>query len=202
MFNQTTYGIVILILLGMLVVVKRIATGSILEKPEGSFFLRAVNSFNLFFLLIVNPLAAILLLVRRADVIDPTHVNIYAIGVLKGVEIGGMIICFIGYLLMAWALLSIGRYYQLGGNSPRSDDRMVIKGPYRSVRHPMYLAALCISLGLACLIQSIAYFTIFCIYLILMIFLIPIEETKLLAAYGKEYSDYQKRVKILIPGFY
>jgi len=57
-FNQTIYGIIILILLGFLVAVKRKATGSILEKPEGTPFLMIVNTFNLFFLLVANPLAA------------------------------------------------------------------------------------------------------------------------------------------------
>jgi len=50
-------------LLGMLVTVKQVATGSILDKPKGNLMIQLVNIFNLFFLLVVNPLAAMLLIV-------------------------------------------------------------------------------------------------------------------------------------------
>jgi protein-S-isoprenylcysteine O-methyltransferase Ste14 len=83
-----------------------------------------------------------------------------------------------GFLLMAWALIILGRNYQLGGSTPRDTDEMVIAGPYRFVRHPMYLAALCISLGLALLVQSLAFFFVFCIYLVLILSLMPIEEVE------------------------
>jgi protein-S-isoprenylcysteine O-methyltransferase Ste14 len=201
-YNQTTYGIIILVLLGFLVAVKRTATGSILEKPEGSPFLVAVNTFNLFFLLVANPLASVMLIIRRVDAVDPSHLTIQSAWLVTGLEAGGMALCVAGYLLMAWALLSLRNNYQLGGNSPRLDDKMVINGPYQLVRHPMYLAAVIISLGLACLIQSLAYLSVFCIYLVLMIFLIPVEEERLLGAYGKQYLEYQRKVKRLVPGLY
>ena len=201
-YNQTTYGIIILVLLGFLVAVKRTATGSILEKPEGSPFLVVVNTFNLFFLLVANPLASVMLIIRRVDAVDPSHLTIQSAWLVTGLEAGGMALCVAGYLLMAWALLSLRNNYQLGGNSPRLDDKMVINGPYQLVRHPMYLAAVIISLGLACLIQSLAYLSVFCIYLVLMIFLIPVEEERLLGAYGKQYLEYQRKVKRLVPGLY
>jgi len=58
--DQTILGTVILLMLGVPVVVKRIATGSIIrEKPEGGPFLWFTHIFNLFFLLIVNPLGGL-----------------------------------------------------------------------------------------------------------------------------------------------
>ena len=56
--NQRFLGIGIRCLLGKLVTVKRVATGSILERPKGGLLAQIVNIFNLFFLLVVNPLAA------------------------------------------------------------------------------------------------------------------------------------------------
>ena len=50
-------GLVILFFLGVLVVFKQITTGSVLDRPKGNLLVQLVNSFNLFFLLIVNPLA-------------------------------------------------------------------------------------------------------------------------------------------------
>jgi protein-S-isoprenylcysteine O-methyltransferase Ste14 len=202
LLDQTTLGIVILVLLGTLVVVKQIATGSILEKPTGSFLLRLVNTFNLFFLLVVNPLAAILLITRSLEAVDPTHLAVNVPWLLTVLEIGGAGLYVLGYILMAWALITLGHVYQLGGSAPRGVDKMIVVGPYRFVRHPMYIAVLCISLGLAGLIQSWAFFAVFCIYLVLIVLLIPVEEAVLQRAYGEEYVTYRQKVKKLIPLLY
>ena len=202
LLDQRTLGIAILFLLGMLVIVKRVATGSVLDKPEGNLMVQLVNIFNLFFLLVVNPMAAILLITGDLATIDPTHVTINEPWILMVLEIVGLVIYVTGFLLMAWALITLGRNYQLGGSAPRSDDKMVMDGPYRSVRHPMYTAALSISLGLACLIQSWAFFSVFCIYLVLILPLIPVEEEGLRKAYGEQYVVYQQEVKKLVPFVY
>ena len=201
-FDQRILGIAILFQLGMLVAVKRVATGSILDKPKGNFLVQLVNIFNLLFLLFVNPLAAILLITRHLVTIDPTRITIEAPWVLMVLEIAGLVMYVVGFLLMAWALISLERHYQLGGSAPRSEDKLVTNGPYRLVRHPMYTAALSISLGLACLIQSWAFFCVFCIYLVLICLLIPMEEDGLLKAYGEQYVVYQKKTRHLVPFVY
>ena len=103
---------------------------------------------------------------------------------------------------MAWALITLGRNYQLGGSAPRSEDKMVTDGPYRLVRHPMYTAALGISLGLALLVQSLAFFGVFCIYLGLLSLLIPVEEDTLREAYGEQYGAYRHVTKRILPFVY
>ena len=192
-------GVMILFLLGMLVTIKRVATGSILDKPEGSLLVRLVNVFNLFFLLVVNPLAAILLIARRLPAADPTHAAVAEPWLLMVLEIIGLALYAVGYLLMAGALITLKRNYQLGGSAPRAEDRMVTDGPYSLVRHPMYAAALSIALGLAGLTQSWAFFGVFCIYLVLLGLLIPIEEDGLRHVHGEQYAAYQRRVGMLVP---
>jgi len=66
----------------------------------------------------------------------------------------------------------------------------------------MYTAVLCMALGLASLIQSLAFFGVFFIYLALILVLIPIEEVELQQAYHDRYITYQKRVKKLVPYLY
>lgn len=200
--DQRILGIAILFLLAMLVIVKWVSTGSVLDKPKGNFLVQLVNVFNLFFLLIVNPLAALLLITGSQPASDPSHVAIREPWVLIVLESVGLVIYVAGYLLMAWALVTLGRNYQLGGSAPRREDKIVVDGPYRRMRHPMYAAALCISLGLACLIQSWAVFGVFCVYLALILLLIPMEEDGLRTAYGPQYVAYQQSTKMLIPYAY
>jgi len=202
LFDQRILGIMILFLLGMLVITKQTATGSILDKPKGNLLVRVVNIFNLFFLLIANPLAAILLITQHLEAIDPTRMLIGASWLLLALEIAGLVLYVTGILLMAWALIKLAGNYQLGGSPPRIVDKMIVTGPYQFVRNPMYTAALCIALGLACLTQSLACLVVFCIYLVLIVLLIPVEEEGMRQAYGEQYITYQRNVKKLIPLFY
>lgn len=202
LIDPRVLGIVILLLLGMLIIAKRKATGSILDKPKGDLLVWLVNSFNLFFLLVVNPLAAILLIMHRPGIMDPTHLTIATPWLLVVLEIVGLTLYAIGILLMAWALIQLGGVYQLGGIAPRPNDEMITKGPYGLVRHPMYIAALSIALGLACLVQSVACFAVFCLYLVLILLLVPREEEGLRQAYGPSYLVYQQKTSKLIPFVY
>ena len=156
-------------------------------------------SQNLFFLLIANPLAAILLIAERIDGVDPTSLEIPSGWPLIVVEIGGLIIYLKGFVLMTWALITLGRNYQLGGSDPRSGDTIIIRGPYAFIRHPMYTAALCIAFGLACLTQSLTCLGVFAVYVVLILLLIPVEEEALMRAYGEQYAAYQRKARKLIP---
>ena len=66
----------------------------------------------------------------------------------------------------------------------------------------MYAAALSIALGLSLLVQSVAVLGVFCIYLVLILFLMPMEEARLRQAYAQVYVDYQEKTKRLIPLVY
>lgn len=79
---------------------------------------------------------------------------------------------------------------------------MILAGPYGFIRHPMYTAALSISLGLAGLVQSVAFLSVFLIYVILISLLIPMEENELHNAYGEHYTAYQQKARKLIPFVY
>jgi protein-S-isoprenylcysteine O-methyltransferase Ste14 len=198
LLGEVPLGIAILLLLGMLVIVKRMSTGAILDRPEGSFLVQLVNVFNLFFLLVVNPVAAVLLLAGPVDGVDPTHVYINEKPILVVIELTGLLLYTGGFFLMAWALITLGKNYQLGGSAPRREDRMITGGPYGRIRHPMYTSALTISVGLALLAQSWALLCVFCVYLVLILKLIPMEEERLLNAYGEQYQAYQRKTPRLI----
>jgi protein-S-isoprenylcysteine O-methyltransferase Ste14 len=191
LLNQRTAGIVILLLWAMLVVVKGMATGSLLkDRPHGGVWLWLIHVFNFLFLLAATPLAAVLLIIPRPEA---------PAGVRTGIEVAGLLLYGAGCILLAWALLTLRRNYQVGGCVPRASDELVTRGPYRFVRHPMYAGALCISLGLACLTHSLAYFCVFCIYVLLIVLLIPLEEEGLRRAYGERYLAYRDSVKRLAP---
>jgi protein-S-isoprenylcysteine O-methyltransferase Ste14 len=203
LLTQRVLGTAILILLAVLVFVKQRATGSIIVFDRRTrVWIWLTNLFNLFFLLVVNPVVGILLIFEQLDAVDPTMVVSIPPRILAGLEIAGLILYTIGLGLMAWALVSLGSFYQLGGSLPPQSDRFVQSGPYQSIRHPMYSAVLIIALGLALLTQSMLVFLVFCVYVVLIVRLIPIEESELPSAYRERYAAYQKNIKRLIPYVY
>ncbi len=96
LLDQRILGIAILLLLGMLVAVKRAATGSILDQPKSEFLVQLVNIFNLFFLLIVNPLSALLLIAGVLPVSDPTRFIISDPTMATMLEIVGLALYVLG----------------------------------------------------------------------------------------------------------
>ncbi len=74
--DQRTLGVILLVSLALVVVVKKAATRSLLtDRPERGVGLWLVHVFNMFFLLVVNPLVAVLLTSRRMDAFDPTLID-------------------------------------------------------------------------------------------------------------------------------
>jgi protein-S-isoprenylcysteine O-methyltransferase Ste14 len=165
-FDQKILGIMMLLLLGALVLVKRAATGSVLDVPRGSVLVRLANGFNLFCLLIVIPFAAVSLITGFMETVDPFRIFISDHWFSALLEIAGLVFYTTGFILMAWALICLGENYQIGGTALLIKDKMIINGPYKIIRHPMYSAALSISLGLAGLIQSWVIFGVFGLYFI------------------------------------
>lgn len=200
LLGETALGILILALMGAIVGAKRVATGSILdERPDARPLVRSVNAFNLTFLLVVNPAAALLLVAGRLEAWDLSHLDVPFDGILAAVEVLGILCYAAGAALMAWALLTLRSSYQLGGMDPRSRDVLVTRGPYALVRHPMYTAALTLTLGLALALQSLLCLAVFAVYVALISRLIPLEEEGLRAAYGEAYAAYARGVPRLLP---
>lgn len=202
LLDERFLGIVILVVLALLVLVKRRATGSTVDWPMGDPLSKGVNTFNLVFLLVVSPLAAVLLVARKAVVLDPTRVAIHSPVLADVIAAAGLLIYVAGYALMAWALVVLGRQYQPGGTAPHRGDRIVIEGPYRFVRHPMYTGALVGALGLSLMTQSWAMLCAFGLYVVLIVALIRREEDRLRGAFGDPYGAYQGRVRALVPFVY
>ena len=200
LLGEAALGLLILALLGAMVAVKRLATGSVLdERPGAHPLVRSVNAFNLTFLLVVNPAAAVLLVAGRLAAWDVTHLDVRSAPLVAAVEGLGILCYAAGAALIMWALLSLRSSYQLGGVAPRARDALVTTGPYALVRHPMYAAVLAMALGLALALQSLLCLAVFATYLVLLARLMPMEEDGLRAAYGEAYETYARAVPQLLP---
>jgi protein-S-isoprenylcysteine O-methyltransferase Ste14 len=94
-----------------------------------------------------------------------------------------------------WSFLGLR---QLMDTNPESQQKMVIKGLYRYVRHPLYTAGLIyIWLTPVMTINHLSLYIGFSLYLIIGAL---IEERKLQQYFGDEYKEYKVNTPMLIPG--
>jgi protein-S-isoprenylcysteine O-methyltransferase Ste14 len=81
-------------------------------------------------------------------------------------------------------------------NIPKQTD-IAVRGPYRFIRHPLYLASLLMIWSFPDLTADRLLFNI--LWSIWIVVGARMEERDLVAIYGKSYSDYQQQVPMLIP---
>lgn len=75
-------------------------------------------------------------------------------------------------------------------------SNLIISGPFKFTRHPMYLGMLSILLGAAIIASSLVSFIFPLIYIVLMeVLFIPMEERNLVEVFGEDYSEYKKKVR-------
>ena len=130
----------------------------------------------------------------------PSHLLSWS-GIVRPTAIGlkqvaGMAIGAMGAVIALWCVLT---FVAVGRGTPAPFDpprRLVIKGPYRFVRNPMYVGADLALVGAALFYESmplLAYAVVFT--LVAHIFVVLYEEPTLERTFGKEYEAYCRRVR-------
>jgi protein-S-isoprenylcysteine O-methyltransferase Ste14 len=111
-------------------------------------------------------------------------------------QFAGGAIVIAGGALAVWCVVTFG---MTGKGTPAPFDpprRLVVAGPYRRVRNPMYIGAGFALLGAALFYGSIAllvYTVLF--FLLAHLFVILYEEPTLRRMFGSEYEEYRRRVR-------
>ena len=115
-------------------------------------------------------------------------------------QICAMIVSGVGAFVALWCVLT---FVQMGRGTPAPFDsprNMVVQGPYRIVRNPMYVGAGCAVIGAALFfgsLQLLAYAGLF--FLLAHLFVVFYEEPRLRRSFGQEYSAYCRTVKRWLP---
>jgi protein-S-isoprenylcysteine O-methyltransferase Ste14 len=103
---------------------------------------------------------------------------------------------------MGWArLLLAGSLFPPGAGAQENGvpQRLVVEGPYRYVRNPLYDGDFCLILGAALLTQSWALMLLAAIYLAQLALQLPLEERELRKRFGIPYLRYCELVPRFVP---
>lgn len=101
-------------------------------------------------------------------------------------------------LLMHWTLSSLGKNLT-DTVVTRKEATLVTHGPYRWVRHPFYVTAALLMLGVTLLTANGLIGSTSLVILILLAVRTPKEEAMLVARFGQPYRDYQTRTGGFFP---
>lgn len=132
-----------------------------------------------------------LLLLQGSDELALTIPSVWMLGLLP---------LLLGVCLYLWCA---GAFTFIGKGTPAPIDApkiLVIQGPYRWVRNPMYVAVLLVVLGEALLFHSVmlvGYALLF--WIIVHSFVVLVEEPSLQAQFGASYDSYRHSVWRWIP---
>jgi protein-S-isoprenylcysteine O-methyltransferase Ste14 len=103
-----------------------------------------------------------------------------------------------GISLMLWAVVSFPTVST--GHYVLPEQRVVTRGPYGWVRHPLYLAAFLIWLGVAATFRSPAALLALVLYVVPgYVVYIRSEERMMEGHFGEAYRAYARRVGMLVP---
>jgi len=103
---------------------------------------------------------------------------------------------------MGWArLLLAGALFppQAGAEKNRVPQRLVVEGPYRYVRNPLYEGDCCLIVGTALLTRSWALMLVAVLYLAQLALQLPLEERELGERFGLPYHRYCELVPRFVP---
>ncbi len=147
-------------------------------------------------------IAGIFLLVLIVFWQESTYIIASAQGIWIWILRGVFLLSIAGF---AWSWWSLGMFDPFGillivdhlRGRERPPIPFTIRGPYRWVRHPLYILMLLMIWSYPNLTADRLLFNLLCT--IWMVIGTVLEERDLVTAFGKEYGDYQKTVPMLIP---
>ena len=132
-------------------------------------------------------------ILSRAGIVRPESIELQ--------QVVGMVLGAAGAMVALWCVFS---FAFIGKGTPAPFDpprKLVIQGPYRFVRNPMYIGAGLALVSTALFFQSIqllAFAVVF--FLITHLFVVWFEEPTLRRMFGQEYQDYCRKIGRWWPG--
>ncbi len=110
---------------------------------------------------------------------------------------GGVLVAVPGLCLSLWALWHLRGSFSILAEA----RRLVTSGPYRYIRHPLYLGEAVTMLGLCLLIGTVAALLFWAGINAFQLVRAGIEENKLAREFA-EYRAYRQKTRFILPGIY
>lgn len=104
----------------------------------------------------------------------------------------------LGAAFAIWARVVIGANWS-GTVALKEEHELVVTGPYRVVRHPIYTGLVAMGLGTVIMYCAPADVAIFALAAAVVLARIPVEDRLMAETFPEQYPAYRRRVKAVIP---
>jgi len=120
-------------------------------------------------------------------------------GLLHPVSLAvGLAMVVLGYAGTLWTYAALGESWRIGIN-PKEKTAMVSRGPYRWIRHPLYLTQIVMLAGAALVLPTLVSFATLALHWLCVRLKVADEESYLDKTHGAAYRDYRSRTGSLFP---
>ena len=115
------------------------------------------------------------------------------------IQIVGLFIFYIGAIIYNLNIIIVGKYLLPAPSGLSEDHKLIQKGPFGIIRHPLYVSYIFILAGLS---LTLLTYWILIPTLFVIIGIYPTakaEEELLIEKFGEEYREYKKKVGMFFP---
>ncbi len=113
-------------------------------------------------------------------------------------KILGLVIVYLGIVIIIWATWYLKK--GIVGRIEPENEYLVRSGPYKYIRHPIYLGMTIALLGIPIILEScIGIIAVFIFFLPSEIYRAKLEEKSLSKKFGKQWDEYLKRSGFFFP---
>jgi protein-S-isoprenylcysteine O-methyltransferase Ste14 len=110
----------------------------------------------------------------------------------------GLALVLAGYAATLWCYAVMGDAWRMGINK-KEKNSLVTQGPYRAVRHPIYLFQIVMLTGVALLLPTAVSLVALILHSVCVLIKAIDEEVYLRGVHGQQYDDYLSRTGRLFP---
>ncbi|HSE67951.1 MAG TPA: isoprenylcysteine carboxylmethyltransferase family protein [Gemmatimonadales bacterium] len=155
---------------------------------------------GLFILATLRPVGAAFWLGVLAWMVNPGWMTWSSMPVPVWLRWTGVAVMAAGSGLLAWTFRSLGRNLT-DTVVTRQEHTLVVDGPYRWVRHPLYVSAALLTVAISLVAANWFLLVTGIVVLFLLIMRTRIEERNLAARFGNRYRTYMRRTGAFVPRF-
>jgi protein-S-isoprenylcysteine O-methyltransferase Ste14 len=116
----------------------------------------------------------------------------------QSIRTAGLIIYLVFSWMQIWAYKSLGEYYSQDILLFK-DHRLIIKGPFKVIRHPQYLSQILLDLGGGLAVLSYIVLPLAILQIPFIIMRASVEERLLGRYFKEEFPVYKKKTGFMIP---
>ena len=179
---------VVLLPIGMYHRVRSQSTGETLDRRQEGMFILAT----------LRPLGAAFWLGVFAWMINPAWMAWSSMPLPIGLRWAGVVLLVMGSLVLVWTFRSLGQNLT-DTVVTRERHTLVVQGPYRWVRHPLYSSAALLITALSLIAANWFFLVAGVVLLCVLIMRTRIEEENLVARFGDSYRAYMARTGRFVP---